>query len=101
MISWFQTFDFKCNLYRYAKTAGVATMDAGHGGEGDESGDDDADADMNGEDGAGGDDDDDDGGMEPEDLGAAGATEAALARSTRGTRWGAVYKLQSSLPIIA
>lgn len=70
-----------------AKTAGVATMDAGHGGEGDESGSDDEDD----EDGMDDDEDEDDGeedDVEPEDLGAAGATEAALERLTRGKKEG-------------
>ena len=58
-------------------------MDAGHGGEGDDSGsDDDDDDDENMDD----DDEEEEDDMEPEDLGAAGATEAALARVTRGQK---------------
>ena len=66
-----------------AKTAGVAVMDAGHGGEGDESGDDDDDDEE--EEAMEEDEDEDDDGIEVDET-AADATEAALARVTRGAK---------------
>jgi len=61
-----------------AQTAGVATMDAGHGGDGDESGSDGDEEGSGGEEEDG--EEDGDEGMEPEDLGAAGATEVGAAQ---------------------